>query len=317
MIQPILSAAEASSSSVIEAPIIAAQLSLSRVEDVSCLSISFFSSQCEEVPNSVDFYLRQLASTSESNVKSIFQELFIHGGFRVADVYPLNGRIKRRGFKITNFIRPVHQEEIQQQIEILDEMDSEKKWVRCLVIDFKDALGGYNHLDQIVAAEKNFAAFFKGSSPDPKKKEVQSWIYRLIRSNRINFFINEGSLKADLIGKVFTSEQAIFLQKPTKGPELLCQLCEVIMNGFKQGCEVVVNEQRFNPNDYITAINEEVIEGIDSAEIRLPFVPSLVTFYPYHYRRLYSDGSEYFSLLTNIFRTTHSYEKETTIITIE
>ncbi|MFI5344234.1 MAG: hypothetical protein ACHQUC_08445, partial [Chlamydiales bacterium] len=126
-----------------------------------------------------------------------------------------------------------------------------------------------------------------------------------------------GSLKATLIRDVFNDAQASFLQEKGKGPELFCQLCEVIMNGFKQGCGVIVNERYFHPDEYITAINKRFIERIDSAQQRVSFVPRLLTLYPKHYREIYSPPSEYYQLITTIFKANHFYENDTTIIAID
>lgn len=216
-----------------------------------------------------------------------------------------------------DFIRPIHRKEIEQQIATVDAMDPDKNWVRCLVIDFKDRSGRYNLRDEIVATEKKFAAFFSGDSAD--KKNIQLSIYNLIKKNQINFFINEGSLKADLIAKAFTPEQAAYLQEAEGGPGLFCQLCEVIMNGFKQGCETVVNGHHFRPNDYISSINDHLMETIDLTGQKVLSAPSLVTFYPHYYQSLYSETSEYFRLITTLFEARHHYVQDTntTIITIE
>ncbi len=208
-----------------------------------------------------------------------------------------------------------HRREINQMLYSLHERDREQKWARCLVIDFKDISGRYDELYEIEVTEKKFTAFFKGDSA--KSGETQGEIYNLIRDNLINFFINEGSLKASLIKKIFHPDQSKFLQDTEKGSSLFCQLCEVIMNGFKQGCGVIVNGHYFDPNHYITTITEDLEERTGLAEQRLPFIPSLVTFYPHHYQEMYSDTSEYYRLITTIFRTTHQYDRETTIITID
>lgn len=294
-------------------PCISAKLGLSRVaEDVNCLSISFSSSPREEIEelSAVKFYFQPAAT-----VPAISQELYARESFRVVDVYPLNGVTKSRAFKITDFMQKPHRKQIGQMVEILNEVDPEKKSVRCLVVDFKDISCRYDRLEEISAAERKFAAFFQGDLP--KATVVQRTIQELIRNNEINFFINEGSLKATLIRDIFDSAQGSFLQEKGEGPKLFCQLCEVIMNGFKQGYEVVVNGSYFRPDDYITVIDERLIERIDSAKQRLSLIPRLMTLYPEHYRETYSPFSEYYQLITTIFKVNHFYENETTIITID
>jgi hypothetical protein len=218
--------------------------------------------------------------------------------------------VKDRKYKMTDFVRPNHRNEIKQHSEILDQMDPEKKHARCVVIDFKDKSKRYDCIDDISATEEDFAAFFRGNGHE--KKEIQADIYNLFKECRINFFINEGSLKADLLKKAFKANQADFFQSGVNGSRMLCQLCEVIMNGFKQGCEIVVNECQFNPVDYISVINDPTPDGRED----LPSI-RLLTLYPRCYKDTYALGSAYYQLITRIFKTTHEKKNETTIITIQ
>jgi len=297
-------------------PVSDVQLKMERVrENTNILSVSFLH-ELGNVWRLVDFLFRPLPTKSAVHLEALLCTGAAKKVFTVADVYPLNGTVKNRRFKITDFVRPIHRKEIQQQVEILDEIDCEKEHVRCLVIDFKDQTKRYDCLQEISVAEKEFAAFFKGDGSYKDKTQVD--IYNLIRKGKVNFFINEGSLKAGLIKRAFNSEQSDFFQKNEKGSRLLCQLCEVIMNGFKQGCEFVVNEHRFNPNDYITVVSNIIDdgEGGDCEELELPPI-RLLTLYPNYYQGTYSLNSAYYRLITNIFRTRHEDKNGTTIITIE
>lgn len=237
----------------------AVRLEMKRVqENVNILSVSFLQ-ELGDVGKSVDFVFRPLPARSAVHLQALVCREAAKKVFTVADVYPLNGIVKSGTFKIKDFVRLKHRKEIQQQVEILDKIDGIKEHVRCLVIDFKDKNERYDSLQEISDAEKEFAAFFKGDGSD--KENTQAEIYNLFRECKINFFINEGSLKAELIKKAFNSKQSDFFQHNKEGSRLLCQLCEVIMNGFKQGCEVVVNERQFNPNDYITVVRNLIDDG--------------------------------------------------------
>jgi hypothetical protein len=171
-------------------------------------------------------------------------------------------------------------------------------------------------LEKIRKTESEFSAFFQGKAPCTA--ETQKSIYRLIHDNQISFFINEGSLKAKLIRKAFSPEQRTFLQDTTQGqgPALLCQLCEIIMNTFKKGCNVNVNRHTFRPEKYITPISEHLIKRLDSTRRGFPFVRDLITYYPHHYREMYSDSGEYFQLITKLFEARHGYDDITEITTI-
>jgi hypothetical protein len=291
------------------------QLTLVRKqEDVNTLSVSFFY-ELGKMGKSVDFQLKPLSIMSAVQLQALLCAKVANNVFTVIDVYPLNGTVKSRKFKITDFVRPNHRAEIKQHIEILNEISSHERHARCLVIDFKDCNKRYDLLAEIGAAENEFATFFKGDGSN--KKDIQAEIYNLFKSCKIDFFINEGSLKANLLKKAFSPEQSDFFQKDEKGSQILCQLCEVIMNGFKQGCGVVVNGIQLNPDEYISFVNnflEKEEEG--RKEVKLPPI-RLLTLYPNCYKETYSHKSTYFELITSIFRTSHENKNNTTIITIE
>ena len=290
------------------------QLSLARIEvNVNRLSAVFYQ-QKHAVSESVDFYLRPVDPISVAHLRALNCDSAAQRIFTIADAYPLNGTVKSGRFKITSYIRPSHRKEIQQQIDILDEIDPGKNDARCLVIDFKDRSGRYDHLEDIATTESAFADFFRNSRSD--NNDTQAVIHKLIKNGGITFFINEGSLKANLIKHAFTPQQADFFQRSEDGSRLLCQLCEVIMNGFKQGNEAVVNGHHFTPNDYIAPLNDPT-GGID--EVANDIHPSirLMTLYPNFYRQAYSPQSEYYRLITSIFKATHEDKNSTTIITIQ
>lgn len=291
------------------------RLTLGRQEDVNILSISFFY-ELGKNWKPVDFLLRPLPTIPALHLQTLLCKKVAEKKFTVIDLYPLNGTVKGRKFKITDFVRPIHRKEIEQHIEILDEIDCEKGGIRCLVIDFKDKTKRYDCLEDISSAENDFAAFFRGDGSD--KTSIQADIYNLFNRCKVNFFINEGSLKANLLKKAFSPEQSNFFQDSEKGSQLLCQLCEVIMNGFKQGCEVVVNGCQFNPNDYISFINNVVEKKEDKSceGEKLPAI-GLITLYPNCYKETYSIKSAYYQLITNISRTIHEDKNGTTIIAIE
>jgi hypothetical protein len=212
----------------------------------------------------------------------------------VIDLYPLNGVIESSKFDITKYARTKHFNQMVEHAKLVDKIEG----IRCLVIDFQDKYTCYNNLEKISFVELSFAEFFRKSSGKT--------IYYLFKRCNIDFIINEGTLKASLIKSALTPEQSTYFQGSKAGSDLFCQICEVVMNGFKQGCEVEVNGISFHPDHYISFIGE-----------RKKWTSThLITFYPATYKDTYSEKSLYYQLITNLFKTTHRVENGTTIITI-
>lgn len=277
------------------------------------LSVSFFSG-LENLIETVDFILTPSSTLSRSDTKQFAQDILMRGAHGVVDIYPLNGTI-RKNWTMKDFIRPKHRQEIQTHARLLEQIDPKGKFVRCLVLDFKDSQLSYRHFEEIAATEKAFAAFFKGSCP---RRETDRAIYQLIHEHRIHYFINEGSLKAKLVSKTFTLQQSNFLQETEQGRDLLCELCEYIMNGFKMGYEVTAKTVCYHPNDYLAAIRSHAFKE-SAHEIKLTPTLKMLTFYPQAYQAQYGEKSHYFELISNLFKTEHYYEEqnETTIISIQ
>lgn len=293
------------------------QLSLTRLsEKVHRLSVIFFYEHCG-LSRSVDFDLIPCPTPFRNRFPESCLGMSAQKPLIVADVYPLNGTVKDRKFKITDYVRPIHRKEIQQQLHIINEVDPLKSYLRCLVIDFKDMHQRYDSLHEISCAEQAFVNFFRIA--ESEKNETQALVHRLIKEGNISFFINEGSLKANLLKKALTAEQGEYFQKHEEGSQLLCQLCEIIMNGFKQSCDVVVNGMTFNSADYIATINNlaEVRLGRVLEESKMPPFIKLITLYPSNYKETYSINSAYYQLITKIYRTFHEDKNDTTVISIE
>lgn len=224
----------------------------------------------------------------------------------IADIYPLNGTAKNRKFNITDYVRTSHLNELERHIEIIQEVEASDEFLRCIVIDFKDSQCRYDNVEQIAAVERAFAAFFMQNNSLHGKAQI---IHEVFERTRINYLINEGSLKGALLRKAFTAEQGRFFQETKElGSRYLCQLCEIIMNSFKQGSSVEVNGYILKPESFITIIRPYQVSG-DPIK--------LLTLYPHCYEESYSVNSEYYQLITNAFRATHERNHDTTIITID
>lgn len=261
---------------------------------------------------SIEMSFRPCLSTA-GETSAFVREILSGSTAGVVDVYPLNGTSRRGKFNAADYLRPKHRTEIQQQLECLGGFEN---YTRCMVIDFKDRQTVYVNGEEIQATEQAFVNFFRGPRPSSTTQMV---IYDLIRNNRIDYFINEGSLKAHLIAQsTFNDMQAAFFQKTEEGGEMLCQVCEVIMNGFKQGYEVTVNGQMFRSEDYITSVSTWSDRGEMLGEMYGEVIPlHLATLYPSNYKETYGQASHYYQLISNVFNTNHREENGTTIITIE
>lgn len=290
-----------------------ASISLERDSSgIDHLSISF-SDGCREL-SKVGFELLPVKHVSESdtNLIAFFEAIKGKGVYKIADLYPLNGTVKKT-FNITDFVRPQHRKEIQQHVHKLNESVEKEGFVRLMVIDFKDSKIAYENRDEISKAERAFATFLKENPPSGSKDKTRKEVHDLIRENEIDFLINEGTLKADLLSKTFNPEQRAFFQDKENSP-LFCQLCEVLMNGFKQGKEVVVNGWHCHPNDYVVAL-KTCAAFAGTNPLGDPF---LQTYYPKNYKGVYSDTSAYYGLIIKISTVGYQHDaQEITTITIE
>lgn len=273
------------------------------------LTICFFDSRKMEISKIV-FEFLPVKSISGSNLISFFNEILRKGTYKIADVYPLNGTAKRGTFSITDFVRPIHRKEIQQHVEKLKDAHD---YVRLMVIDFKDSSIAYVNRDEILKTEEAFAKFLREAAPTGKNADTQAKIHKLIRENGIDFIINEGKLKADLLIHTFTDPaQKAFIQNKDNS-QLFCQLCEVMMNGFKKGEEIVVNGIHYHPNDYITVLNAPsfIYNGQNPPDNQL-----LQTYYPGNYKDTYSKDGLYYSLINKISKVGYHYDNIEKITTI-
>src|SRR5580704_10782253 len=86
-------------------------------------------------------------------------------------------------------------------------------------------------------AEKAALAFFKSKAmyehsgfPNEIKKLFSA------HDGHLDFILFEGSLKANLLkSKIFSEQEALFLQTDPVGKVVFCQFAEFFMNGFKLG----------------------------------------------------------------------------------
>ncbi|MBA3285438.1 MAG: hypothetical protein H0U27_10335, partial [Nitrosopumilus sp.] len=215
---------------------------------VDRLKIIFFEGTHQLSEISFELYpIKKISSQKYPDFTVFCNEISNSGVHKIADVYPLNGTVRKLKetdnpdgsvtrepftFKINNHFESKHRKQILTNVIKLKSNDIDD-FVRVMVIDFKDTKNSYINRNEIWKTEQAFADFFTGIQPDNKKESRgRLCTYKLIKDNSIKFVINEGTLKADLMANTFTPTQKKYFAK--EGLEL-CQVCEIIMNGFKQG----------------------------------------------------------------------------------
>jgi hypothetical protein len=128
----------------------------------------------------------------------------------------------------------------------------------------------------------------------------------------VKYFVAEGSIKAHLLLNIFTPEQADFLHQngglttERTGPGLLCQLGEIIMDGFKMGRQVIplTNESALmHPSEYFYNVFSSNRQLSPSLDIRLDHLYNIriMTIYESYYSKLYGTSGAYFSAVKNFF----------------
>lgn len=292
-----------------------AKMILKKVNEVCDRLLLSFYTEDETPLRSIEFKMGPRRLDPTLPLKGRIGTVFLEKIQGVVDVYPLNGTAKNRKFNITDYVRKQHRLEMQGILKIADDKFLEQAYPYCLVADFKDSSIRYENREQIASIERQFSNFFRQNRPVQGGTTAE--IYDLVKRSKIALFINEGTLKADLIRHVFSKIESEYLHGTDTGSPVLCQLCEIIMNGFKKGWEVEVEGRTFKPDNYITVIDDEWLETVDSnaSSRRRPF--RLITFYPAHYQELYSEQSTYYQLVSQAYKVNHHVTDNTTILTLE
>ncbi|NGX58925.1 MAG: hypothetical protein KR126chlam3_00066 [Chlamydiae bacterium] len=228
------------------------------------------------------------------------------------DVEPINGINQTNRF-IENLITREINSDLANQLDLLSTTSQQ---VNLFVLDIKDAKKRYENREEIEQCELAMAQFLQAEHP-PKPKQMRSF-HRLVRENHIQYLLREGLLKHDILQKLSPELRQHFQETP-EGRGQLCQLCEIVMNFFKMGYSVrVLGDHVLHPEDYF--LSTRVQEGLSSSRISLEKTRkiALKTLYPKFYAELYSQSSEYFSVINQIFKGEFTYDEKTgtTIISI-
>eukprot|EP01083_Nonionella_stella_P295175 1003203_1 len=268
------------------------------------------------------------AKTRTTNATNIVMDDYIHyikdlvtTGSNVMDIWPLNGIIKKK-----QFIKNILKGEIKYLNELSKLSKTKKAFfrddsVKIMVLDLKHKNTKYQNKQTISEHELKLAQFFHSSNKIKinKKAANQLKIYEIITEKfKVDYILKEGSLKHDLLynANVFNEDQIKYFNTAVGGKDL-CQLCELIMNGFKSLFQVTIQNNYdntinlFHPANYvihIPSINSEEkpsyeIATIQNVELMIQNV-GLTTFYPQCYLNVYSTDKPYYQCISQ-FNTSH------------
>jgi hypothetical protein len=226
------------------------------------------------------------------------------------DIQPINGVSKSRFIK--NLFRQSHVNDLKSQISYLASKSLPNS-TKVFVLDVKDCRGLYENSEEISNSEKEVINFLKGDKPQEKSPRQE--IHNLITTGDVEYVFLEGKLKNRVISMISTPQQAEFLQRSDRGKEILCMVCEIMMNLFKKGYDIqapitsaeneVIN-YTFASEEFISPLKNEKHEYKQELEDI-----SLITLYPKHYKSLYGKDEQYFKAISNTTRTTHEYDENT------
>lgn len=228
------------------------------------------------------------------------------------DLEPINGKMQPNRF-LENLITGEINQDLARQLHLLS---STAQRVNLFVLDIQDRNRKYENREEIEQCERAMAQFLQDDHA-PKPKQMKTF-HRLVRENNIHYLLREGLLKHDIL-QILSSELRQHFQGTPEGRGRLCQLCEVIMNFFKMGYSVrIADKAILHPENYF--LSTRVQETLTTSRITLAKTHkiSLKTFYPNFYATLYSNSSEYFAVINQVFKGEYTYDESsgTTIISI-
>ncbi len=293
-------------------------MSCAKDERIITLAVDFFRAE-SRVRERTIFEAEPTTLTDPSYYGSYLCEAQESGA--CIDLQPINGIAHPRLLK--KLFQKTHVTNFRAQLQYLAEKaEVVREGCRIFVLDVKDSKGLYLDKEEIIESEKAVVAFSREKRP--KEKSPRQEIYDILQENQVHYVFLEGSLKNRIVTKIMTAEQADFLQKTPRGKEVLCMLCEVVMNLFKKGYDLraPVAEGEGEAHMYTLAA-EEYIAPLNKAEPVLPpegvHDISLLTLYPRFYQALYGKEEQYYRAISAIHNVMHNFDESTgtTAITIQ
>jgi len=271
------------------------------------------------------------AKTRTANNDDIVMDHYLHyvcdlasKGSNVMDIWPLNGIIKKK-----QFVKNALKGELKYLNELSKVSKVKKQFfnsdsLKIMVLDLKHKNTNYKDQDGISKHEREIAQFFHANNKTKisKKAAKQLAIYKLIKEEfHVDYILKEGSLKHDLLynANIFNQDEINYFNTSDGGKDL-CQLCELIMNGFKTLYQITIQHNNnnemytFHPTDYfihIPSIYNKQQQNIEIAQIQnvecMIQNIDLTTFYPQCYLNVYSKNNAYYKCISkfNKFQLKH------------
>lgn len=168
------------------------------------------------------------------------------------------------------------------------------------VFDYKDKNHGYKHSDNIKHAEATACEFManQNSYKNARLSQLQQLFHK-----KIDYFITEGSLKAEIVNSaLFSDEEIARFHMKGDGSQKFCQLAEFVMNGLKFGQTAKACGTEFTASKFILPVTPQTE----------PFTPqkqSLV-FYPEEYLTTYAIDSPFAQTLSSVFKVSHQFSQK-------
>ena len=234
----------------------------------------------------------------------------------LVDLWPVNGTWNSRQSRfITNLFKTEIQKELCTQASLASKM-AHPPHIRLFVLDLKDGEGHYKNGQKIALAESRVVDLIRMQEHP---------VAKLLNQNRVLYLVREGFLKALVLRALSENTVAYLEDKKGPGPQLLCILCEFLINGFKRGYGVVIEHNnrilaQLHPRDFFRELfssSKEVNASPAELAQRL-LVLQLQTYYSPYYSQLYGKDSLYYQLISQLYKTEHVVDQATssTIITL-
>ena len=144
----------------------------------------------------------------------------------LVDIWPVNGTWNSRQSRfIANLFKTEIQEELCVQASLVSKL-AHLPHVRLFVLDLKDGEGHYQNSEKIALAESRVVDLIRMQEHP---------VAKLLNQNRVLYLVREGFLKTLVLRALSERTVAYLEDKRGPGPQLLCIVCEFLINGFKEG----------------------------------------------------------------------------------
>lgn len=221
---------------------------------------------------------------------------------QIWDVLTKNGTLKK-GNLINHLFRNKDVVQAQNIVNTLE--DQKANGPHLVVLDLQDPTARYLPQNNSIAAGESVVAEFLGSKVSKGSNHPQAFLSLFKEKHPIQFMINEGSLKMDLLKKGGFSENEITYLNSVPAADTFCQITEVFMNAFKFGQSAKASGTCFQAKDYIKCLSENSED--------FPTCQKSMVLYPPEYKDIYSPEGDFANKLSHSFAIKGGLSPETAI----